>query len=83
MDVLMERRMTLDSYLLMHRRTTEDFAKKIGVSYSAACKWRQGTRVPRLRTIKAIHTATHGSVRYDDWIASKKRKRTNVARRGR
>lgn len=59
--------MILKEYMTRHGIPASYIAKKLEVSVSAARKWVQGTRVPRLSAIKRIHRITQGKVSFDDW----------------
>lgn len=59
--------MKLKIFLDKHRLTAAYIAHRTGVSLSAARKWIQGTRIPRLSSIKKINRLTQGEVSYDDW----------------
>lgn len=59
--------MRLKDYLEKHSLPTRHIAKKMGVTVSAARKWVQGTRIPRLPAIKKINRLTQGEVSFDDW----------------
>ena len=59
--------MNLKEYLVKNKLTARWVADKTGVTVSAARKWCQGVRIPRLPAIKKIHKITNGEVSYDDW----------------
>ncbi len=59
--------MTLKDYLDHQGLTAAYIARRVGVSISAARKWIQGTRIPRLPAIKKIHRITQGEVSVNDW----------------
>lgn len=59
--------MTLKEYLTLHGLTARYLASRLNVSVSAARKWVQGTRIPRLSTIKKINRITGGKVSFNDW----------------
>ena len=59
--------MTLKNFMVKYSITARQLAGKLRVSMSAVRKWVQGTRIPRLQTIKRIHNLTNGEVTYDDW----------------
>lgn len=59
--------MTLKEYLVKHKLTARWVAGKAHVTVSAARKWVQGIRTPRLAVMKIIHRITNGEVSYDDW----------------
>jgi hypothetical protein len=60
--------MTLSDYLGQCGETRRAFAKKIGVSHTAVQHWISGYRTPRRANMLAIHVATEGSVRPDDFV---------------
>lgn len=59
--------MKLKDYLVKNKLTARYIATRTGVTVSAARKWCQGTRIPRLPTIKKIHRITQGEVSVNDW----------------
>lgn len=59
--------MNLNVYLVKHKLTTEAFAKKMGVSFSAASKWRAKNRLPRPAMMAKIQKITKGRVKPVDW----------------
>jgi hypothetical protein len=59
--------MTLKEYLVKNKLTSRWVASKTEVTISAARKWVQGTRIPRLPAIKKIRKITNGEVSFDDW----------------
>ena len=60
--------MKLSKYLIENGITTEQFARKMKVSYSTVCKWRTGVRTPDFPdTVAKIAKVTNGVVTADDW----------------
>lgn len=59
--------MTLKEYLVNNKLTARWVAGKCRVTISAARKWVQGIRIPRLATMKIINKITNGEVSFDDW----------------
>lgn len=59
--------MKLNDYLIKNEITTRSFAKKLGASYSAVCKWRIRNRFPKPRMMLKIQKATSGRVKITDW----------------
>ena len=59
--------MTLKEYMVLHGLTAKYLARRLEVSVSAARKWIQGTRIPRLSTMKKINRITSGKVSFNDW----------------
>lgn len=59
--------MKLKEYLIRNKLKARWVAERTGVTISAARKWRQGIRMPRLSAIKTIHKITKGEVSFDDW----------------
>lgn len=59
--------MKLKDYMEAQGWTARYLANRLDVTVSAARKWIQGTRTPRLATLNKIHKITHGNVSFDDW----------------
>lgn len=59
--------MKLKEYLVKNKLTARWVASKTKVTVSAARKWVQGIRIPRLAAMKVIHRITNGEVSFDDW----------------
>lgn len=59
--------MTLKEYMVLHGLTAKYLALRLDVSVSAARKWIQGTRIPRLSAMKKINRITSGKVSFNDW----------------
>ena len=60
--------MKLSTYMSSRQMTDQGLAEKVGVSRHAVDKWRRGTRIPRLETMRAISAATEGYVTANDFF---------------
>lgn len=60
--------MTLRDYLDATGRKPSDFATDIGVADNTVRRWLSKIRTPSPDQMRAIHDATKGLVRPDDWI---------------
>lgn len=67
--------MKLAQYLHDNRISQGDFAKAIGVTQVAVCRYANESRVPGLKLIFAIEKATKGKVTAKDWPQDTKKER--------
>lgn len=67
--------MKLAQYLTANSISQGDFAKDIGVTQVAVCRYANETRVPGLKLIFAIDKATKGKVTVKDWPQDTKKER--------
>lgn len=60
--------MKLDKYLKKNQITSQQFATRIGASFSAVSKWRiRDRKRPRRMWLDKIHKETNGKVSHADW----------------
>ena len=62
--------MNLDRWLTKHKITSAKFAKMVGASLPAVHKWRQQTRIPRVKALKKIAFLTRRKVTSTDWYGA-------------
>lgn len=60
--------MKLADYLSDKKIRPSAFAATLGVPPSTVMRWANGTRLPRLEAVAAIHRATDGAVTAEDFI---------------
>ena len=63
--------MKLSQYLTDRDLSQRAFARQIGVSFEAVCRWVNGHAAPQPRMVRRILTATAGAVRPEDFAAAR------------
>lgn len=69
---------TLGRWLLERDVTQTQFAKYVGASPAAVCRWINGSRTPNLRDAIQIRRLTGGAVSLDDWPDRRARRSSAV-----
>lgn len=64
--------MILRDFLTINKISSKKFAKKIRVSEISISRYLNGSRIPSIKILKAIHKETSGSVSADDFVFESK-----------